>query len=164
MAVVLRVICYNIAEGNLTGGVPDNSKLTRLAEVIRGLCPDIVFLNEVRNERGWPVGNGVNQVEYLSDHSGLPHRHWGNTTALGLRGHKAVGVLSRYPLEAALMHPVMHNGSETVKYGGTFKFRHCATGMVLHSHSYNYGHAGSSGQQQVTGYSHLDDNNWWRVK
>jgi dolichyl-phosphate-mannose--protein O-mannosyl transferase len=37
-------------------------------------------------------------------------------------------------------------------------------GRTLHSHAFNYGHPGSSGQQQVTAFEGADDNDWWRVK
>lgn len=130
MAFLLRVMCWNIAEGNMTGTLEGNSMLPRLAEEIRGHAPDIVFLNEVRNERGFPWGNGVNQVVRLSELTGLPHRHWANTNALGVRGHKAVGILSRFPLEAAVYHPVMM-GSDTTGFG-TLESSFLVDGTRLH--------------------------------
>nr|WP_223759930.1 MIR domain-containing protein [Myxococcus sp. RHSTA-1-4] len=308
-------MCWNIAEGNMTGTLDANSMLPRLAEEIRALAPDIVFLNEARNERPWPYGSGVNQVVRLSELTGLPYRHWANTNALGLRGHKAVGILSRFPLEAAVYHPVMYDGDTTgfgtvessfvvdgrrihifstrfnpvhhgnpefdwqrelaenvaghhqaaamtagrdpnipiifggdfnawpqadlhrpqyehfmahstlantlpaypqvhpgdeapdspdfiyfrgpysvrrvsrrsppnnptdhpyvlaelqspqegftLTYGSSIKLRHSATGRALHSHLANYGHTGTSGQQQVTAYEGYDDNDWWRIR
>jgi dolichyl-phosphate-mannose--protein O-mannosyl transferase len=36
--------------------------------------------------------------------------------------------------------------------------------MTLHSHALNYGHPGTSGQQQVTAFGGYDDNDLWRVK
>ncbi|NMO17876.1 hypothetical protein HPC49_23415 [Pyxidicoccus fallax] len=312
MAVVLRVMCWNIAEGKYNTE-EDNGMLPRLAEEIRAVAPDLVFLNEVRNERGWPWGSGVNQVVRLSELTGIPYRHWANTNALGVRGHKAVGILSRFPLEAAVYHPVMYDGNTTgfgtlessiivdgrrihvfsmrfnpvhwgnpdfdymqewreniaghqqavtmlqgrdpsipIIYGGDFnawpqaeihapqynhfmqnstltnalvahpapydedpegvdfiyfrgpysvrtverrrpennptdhpyvlaelqspptgftvtygcriKLRHCAGGRALHSHPFNYGHAGTSGQQQVTAYEGFDENDWWYIQ
>ncbi|MCY1021137.1 MIR domain-containing protein [Pyxidicoccus sp. MSG2] len=116
MAVLLRVMCWNIAEGSMTGNLEGNATIPRLAEEIRALAPDVVFLNEVRNEKGFPFGNGVNQVIRLSELTGLPYRHWANTTELGLRGHKAVGILSRFPLGAATYHPVMM-GNDATHFG-----------------------------------------------
>jgi len=49
-------------------------------------------------------------------------------------------------------------------YGATFKLSHGWTGRTLHSHALNYGHAGSSGQQQVTCFEGADDNDLWRIK
>ncbi|WP_164017866.1 MIR domain-containing protein [Pyxidicoccus trucidator] len=313
MAVLLRVMCWNIAEGNMTGSLESNSMLPRLADEIRAQAPDIVFLNEVRNEKGWPYGSGVNQVVRLSELTGLPYRHWANTNALGLRGHKAVGILSRFPLEAAVYHPVKWSGDDTgfgtlessflvdgrrihifstrfspvhhgnpdfdwqqelrentaghqqaaamtagrdpnlpiifggdfnawpeaelhapqynhfrdhsglintltphphpndeapetpdfiyfrgpysvrmvsrrsppnnptdhpfvltelqspqegftVAYGSSVKLRHSGSGRALHSHPFNYGHAGTSGQQQVTAFEGYDDSDWWRIR
>jgi len=50
------------------------------------------------------------------------------------------------------------------KYRDTIKLRHVLTGRTLHSHPFNYGHPGTSGQQQVTGYDVLDDNDLWIIK
>ncbi|QSQ20792.1 endonuclease/exonuclease/phosphatase family protein [Pyxidicoccus parkwayensis] len=314
MAVVLRVMCWNIAEGSMTGKFDANSMIPRLAEEIRVQAPDIVLLNEVRNENPSPLGNGVNQMIRLSELTGIPYRHWANTNALGLSGHKVVGILSRFPLGSATYHPVMmgsdttgfgtlessvdvdgmniqifstrfnpvhykndapipqelaeniqghhqfadmmrnRNPSIPVIFGGDFnawpqaelhkpqydyfmqnstltntlppypevhpqdlapeqpdfiyyrgpfsvrmvtrrdpennptdhpfvlaelqsppqgftitygtaaKLRHCNSGRALHSHLFNYGHPGSSGQQQVTAYEGFDENDWWRIR
>jgi dolichyl-phosphate-mannose--protein O-mannosyl transferase len=49
-------------------------------------------------------------------------------------------------------------------YGAVIKLKHCATGHHLHSHNLNYGHSGSSRQQQVTAYGGTDDNDYWVIK
>ncbi|MDQ3702859.1 MAG: hypothetical protein M3442_18330, partial [Chloroflexota bacterium] len=49
-------------------------------------------------------------------------------------------------------------------YGSTVKLMHASTGVALHSHAHAYGQAGTSGQQQVTGYAGDDDNDLWRIK
>jgi hypothetical protein len=51
-----------------------------------------------------------------------------------------------------------------VRHGGTLKLRHAATGRSLHSHSIQYSHPGSSGQQQVTCFAGADDNDLWWIK
>ncbi len=51
-----------------------------------------------------------------------------------------------------------------VKYGQVIKMSHVMSGRTLHSHALNYGHAGGSGQQQVTCFDGADDNDLWRVK
>ncbi len=51
-----------------------------------------------------------------------------------------------------------------MKYGATIKVSHLWTGRTLHSHPLNYGHTGSSGQQQVTAFEGADDNDLWRIK
>jgi hypothetical protein len=52
----------------------------------------------------------------------------------------------------------------TATYTSTLKMKHFITGNILHSHAFNYGHAGTSGQQQVTAAIGADDNDLWRVK
>lgn len=54
--------------------------------------------------------------------------------------------------------------STTMRYGMVLKLRHAATGRALHSHPFNYGHAGSSGQQQVTCFQDADSNDLWLLK
>jgi hypothetical protein len=51
-----------------------------------------------------------------------------------------------------------------VRYGSTIKVSHLWTGRTLQSHALNYGHSGSSGQQQVTAFEGADDNDLWRPK
>ena len=51
-----------------------------------------------------------------------------------------------------------------VTYGATVKLTHVLSGLTLHSHLLNYGHSGSSGQQQVTCFAGADANDVWRVK
>lgn len=59
---------------------------------------------------------------------------------------------------------VVSRAGTPVRYGATLKLRHAATGCSLHSHPFNYGHPGSSGQQQVTCFAGADDNDLWRIK
>jgi len=54
--------------------------------------------------------------------------------------------------------------SEAVRYDDDIKLSHLWTGMTLHSHPLNYGHPGSSGQQQVTAFEGYDANDCWLVK
>lgn len=49
-------------------------------------------------------------------------------------------------------------------YGSAVKLMHAGTTRVLHSHPLTYSHPGGSGQQQVTGFAGLDDNDWWRLR
>jgi hypothetical protein len=49
-------------------------------------------------------------------------------------------------------------------YRETIKLQHFLTGRRLHSHPYNYGHPGTSGQQQVTAFEGADDNDFWIIK
>jgi len=44
------------------------------------------------------------------------------------------------------------------------RLKHLRSVGVLHSHPHNYGHPGSSGQQQVTAYGGADDNDFWLLK
>lgn len=49
-------------------------------------------------------------------------------------------------------------------FGSNVKIKHVLTGALLHSHSYSYGHNGTSGQQQVTGFMGYDGNDYWQIK
>jgi endonuclease/exonuclease/phosphatase family metal-dependent hydrolase len=113
--VGLRILCWNIAEGNDDGRLPNNSALPRIAEQISAQSPDIVLLNEARNMRGPPFSDGVNHVKRIAELTGFSHYHWGNTVRLGWAGFKAVGVLSRFELGTATVHPVM-NGTAATTY------------------------------------------------
>jgi hypothetical protein len=53
---------------------------------------------------------------------------------------------------------------KTARYRNIIKMRHHLTTNKLHSHALNYGHPGTSGQQQVTAFAGSDDNDLWRVK
>ncbi|KAI7897500.1 glycosyltransferase family 39 protein [Cokeromyces recurvatus] len=49
-----------------------------------------------------------------------------------------------------------------IVYGAKISIKHMGTnGGYLHSHEHSY--PGGSNQQQVTLYSHIDDNNWWII-
>jgi endonuclease/exonuclease/phosphatase family metal-dependent hydrolase len=131
MSLRLRIFCWNIDEGrNLSGGTPKekNAELPRIAEQIRSKAPDVVLLNELKNERPWPFGSGVNQASNLAGATGLKYCHWANTVATGLTGHKAVAVLSRYPIEQSRYHPVMRGTSATAY--GTLQVTMTAEGLT----------------------------------
>lgn len=49
-------------------------------------------------------------------------------------------------------------------YGNRIRLQHQASGVMLHSHPLNYSHSGTSGQQQVTGFTGRDANDFWIVK
>lgn len=53
---------------------------------------------------------------------------------------------------------------ESVRYGSVIKLNHDVTGLTLHSHSRNYEHPGSSGQQQVTAFMGSNEDDLWLVK
>ena len=46
----------------------------------------------------------------------------------------------------------------------TLRITHVVTGAHLHSHPYNYGHFGTSCQQQITAYQGTDYNDLWIVR
>lgn len=51
-----------------------------------------------------------------------------------------------------------------VRYYDTIRLKHVMTNNALHSHSINYSHPRSTGQQQITAYSGYDSNDFWIVK
>lgn len=307
MAIVLRIMCWNVATGDRNGKAPVNSALPEIADHIRAKSPDVVLLQEVVNydlaAGGW-LGGNVIQAQRLQELVGMPHCQWFDVVQLGLTGHKAVVVMSRYPLGTPRRHPIMrgaeptgmgtlettitindvvhhifstrfdvhyntpalqqsidlvqgldhnlpvifggdfnvslsaspqfvdfsHNsglinayyehpdpsactddpnqvidhifyrgpyiitqmelrcpfvwiggapvsdhpwvfvelttppGNSGAVYGATIRLKHLPTVGGLHSHPHNYGHPGSSGQQQITAYGGIDYNDYWRLK
>lgn len=53
---------------------------------------------------------------------------------------------------------------DPVRYGDEVRLRHLHSYRTLHSHALNYRHRRGSGQQQVTGFDGMDDNDLFRVK
>ena len=95
----------------------------------------------------------------LSSERGNPH--WVASTGEVWRGffvqdygHRNPPVFTRSPA----------NPDQRLTYGATIKLSHVFTGRTLHSHALNYGHSGTSGQQQVTAFEGADDNDLWRIK
>jgi len=112
----LRIMTWNIAEGSMTGHLKPNESLAAIARRIRALSPDIVLLNEVKNwdlTAGGGAGDYVRQAQWLGDATGLPYYQWVNTTRTGWTGHKAVAVLSRFPLTSPITHLVKYKGTDT---------------------------------------------------
>jgi hypothetical protein len=72
--------------------------------------------------------------------------------------------LQDYSLQSPPAYTYTPPPSGTINYGSTIKLSHVWSGFSLHSHGWNYGHTGTSGQQQVTAWDWHDDNDWWRVK
>lgn len=89
--ITLRVLTYNIHHGEGTDGVFD---LTRLADIISSVTPDLVALQEV--DDGTERSDKVHQLAELGRLTGL-HSAFG--PAMAFRGGEyGVGVLSRWPL------------------------------------------------------------------
>ena len=60
--------------------------------------------------------------------------------------------------------PVVPPNQTWPPYGAVIRLRHELTNCQLHSHPFNYGHNGSSRQQQVTCFHGRDDNDDWIIK
>jgi endonuclease/exonuclease/phosphatase family metal-dependent hydrolase len=146
----MRVMTWNIAEGKFLGhgDQPENSQLGLIAQRIREQNPDLVFLNECKNWN-WPYGNGVHQVAALAAMTGL-HFQWVNTVATFLTGHKAVAVLSRWPLWGTSAHP-LPNGFAIMR---THLFLDGLT-YVLFSLRFAPGQGGQAEAEQTIGLAHL---------
>ncbi|MCQ3973381.1 MAG: hypothetical protein DPW09_08060 [Anaerolineae bacterium] len=54
--------------------------------------------------------------------------------------------------------------AEPITYRSRIRLEHIETRHYLHSHSINYKHHGTSGQQQVTAHAGPDENDYWIVK
>jgi endonuclease/exonuclease/phosphatase family metal-dependent hydrolase len=95
--VVIRVLTYNIRHGE---GRDRNTDLTRTADVIKSVGPDIVALQEV--DRRTQRSGGVDQLAELASLTGM-HAEYGK--AIDHEGGEyGVAVLSRWPIEHAENH------------------------------------------------------------
>ena len=97
----LKLLAWNIRDGQT---------LERVADEIRGKAPDIAMLCELR-QPGWFYV--TNQAAWLAARTGLQHYQVGNTVPMGLRGWRAVAILSRYELRNPVVHRVMNGSRET---------------------------------------------------
>src|ERR1700676_740149 len=95
----LRVLTYNIHHGEGTDGRFD---LSRLAEVIKSVQPDVVALQEV--DRGTERSGGVDQLAELERLTDM-HAEFGKAMDYSGGGY-GVAVLSRWPLLSTGNHPL----------------------------------------------------------
>jgi endonuclease/exonuclease/phosphatase family metal-dependent hydrolase len=95
-----RVLTYNIHHGEGTDGRVD---LSRLAEVMRGVQPDIVALQEV--DQGTERSGGVDQLAELGRLTDLHAAEFGKTMDYW-GGRYGVAVLSRWPVSSTENHPL----------------------------------------------------------
>jgi endonuclease/exonuclease/phosphatase family metal-dependent hydrolase len=95
----LRVLTYNIHHGEGTDNMID---LSRQAEIVNSVRPDLVALQEVdlRTERT----AGVNQLEEIARLTGM-HAEFGKAMDFS-GGTYGVGVLSRWPIVSARNAPL----------------------------------------------------------
>lgn len=110
MPTPIRVLCWNIAEGNFK--IPDvpvipNLKLSQIRDAIKSKSPDIVMLNEVLNYDmiGGISGGYLKQTEWFAQQLNMEFCDFGVNT-LGLEAHKAVAILSKFPLSNRIEHQV----------------------------------------------------------
>lgn len=89
---------------------------------------------------------------------GLIHHGEAQFKGSGITGDWDYVVRYRYAL------PDQLPSGQPAVYGATTRLLHTATTRVLHSHDLGYGHSRGSGQQQVTAYDGVDDNDLWRIK
>jgi endonuclease/exonuclease/phosphatase family metal-dependent hydrolase len=116
MVANLKIMCWNIAEGRRGRPNEHNVHIPAIANEIHQKAPDIVLLNETLNYDMWIggwIGGRIRQSEKIAELTQLPFVQWGQTDAMGWVAHKAVAVLSRYPLGTSQVHPVMNNGQTT---------------------------------------------------
>ncbi len=103
--------------------------------------------------------NNNGQEHTLRTHPG--NRHWDASNTDPWRGWFVIDYTRLNP-PVFTRNPAPDGA--IVKYGQVIKLSHVWSGRTLHSHALNYGHAGGSGQQQVTCFDGSDDNDLWRVK
>tara|TARA_R110002126_G_scaffold12416_9_gene54014 strand:+ start:4197 stop:5024 length:828 start_codon:yes stop_codon:yes gene_type:complete len=100
----LTVLSYNIKRGYGNDGVTD---LTRAAELIRRLDPDLVALQEIDN--GCTRSGGIDQMAELEKLTGM-HAAFGAFMPYQ-GGEYGMGLLSRYPILESTNH-VLPEGAE----------------------------------------------------
>jgi len=98
--LTVRVLTYNIHHGE---GMDGAFYLPRLARIIESSQPDLVALQEV--DQGTQRSSGVNQLNELARLTRL-HGVFGKAMDFQGGGY-GVGVLSRWPLLHAEMHPLL---------------------------------------------------------
>ncbi|WP_338786163.1 MIR domain-containing protein [Metabacillus sp. FJAT-53654] len=103
--------------------------------------------------------NTVGREVVLSSEPG--NQHFDATNTDPWRGFFVVDYTQKNPPVFTTNPPAANT---VVRYGQTIKVSHLMTGLTLHSHALNYGHGGSSGQQQITCFRGADDNDLWRIK
>lgn len=105
MAHSIRVLTWNIGNGNEVGRADENSALPLIADRIGEQMPDLVLLNQVRH---WNDGyfGGLNQTDELMTLTQMPYGRWGRTTRVGIAGFEAAAVMSHWPLGDAIIHPI----------------------------------------------------------
>ncbi|MFI4874737.1 MAG: endonuclease/exonuclease/phosphatase family protein, partial [Blastopirellula sp. JB062] len=95
----LRILSYNIHHAE---GLDDKLDLPRIAEVIKSVSPDFVFLQEV--DRRVLRSGQVDQATELGKLTGL-HSAFGGNIRLGA-GDYGNAILSRFPLRELKNHPL----------------------------------------------------------
>ncbi len=95
--IPLRVLTYNI---HVCRGLDQKLDVPRIAEAIRNLEPDVVFLQEV--DFNTKRTEGVDQTNELARLTGLQGKF---SPAIPLQGgHYGQAVLSRFPLKNSIIH------------------------------------------------------------
>lgn len=89
----LRILSWNIHKA--IGGIDRRYSLSRVAEVIAALAPDIALLQEVSD--GWPAAGGDLQGERLSEMTGLSHLAFAPEHRFRVGGY-GNAILSRFPI------------------------------------------------------------------
>ena len=106
--------------------VGQEEKLNAIARTIVAARPDLVLLNEVCVWAPWFNG-GVNQVETLATKAGMPYFRWAETTALGVGGSMAVGVLT----SDGTIHNYSYGGAPLPAPDTIFEIGSVAIEMIL---------------------------------
>lgn len=105
MAHSIRVLTWNIGNGNEAGRADENSALPLIAHRIGEQMPDLVLLNRVRH---WNDGyfGGLNQTDELMTLTQMPYGRWGRTTRVSNAALEAAAVMSYWPLGNAIIHSI----------------------------------------------------------
>jgi endonuclease/exonuclease/phosphatase family metal-dependent hydrolase len=123
----IRLMSWNVMYGrDHTGGVADPEAV---AAAIGAADPDVVLLQEV--SRGWPIGGGVDMLEYLSRRLAMPYR-W-SPAADGQFGN---AVLTRLPLSGveAVRLPFLHGPMERSYLAATLHLSGGGELRVINAH------------------------------
>lgn len=114
----LNIMTYNIASGrdyakdsDITAEGGSKTDLSRCAEVIKDISPDLCGLNEVNNfeeeyAKNFNGRSAADQTKFIAEFTGLNSHFFGRAIHLNNRGDYGNAVISKYPIISSEVIPI----------------------------------------------------------